>query len=93
MSDFNIVNLNEFTWQLNVALMGGVFAVFSLIYNEKYIYYGLITVGFGVSAHVVYKFFEWIFRKNGTENKHYFIAHIANALLVVAWFIILRYIY
>ena len=83
MSDFNIVNLNNFTWQLNIAIMGGAFTVFSLIYNETYIYYGLVTFAFGVTAHVVYKFFEWIFLKDGTESKHHWITHMANVILVV----------
>lgn len=93
MSDFSIVNLNNFTWQLNIAIAGGVFAVFSLIYNEKYINYGLMTFAFGVSTHVIYLFFEWIFREKGPANKHYWIAHLANALLVVAWLSVLLWIY
>jgi len=92
MSSFTL-NLGDFTWQLLVAAMGGAFAVFSMVYNESYIYYGLVTFGFGVSAHVVYKFFEWIFRKNGPDNKWYWTAHLANALLVVAWMKILFCIY
>lgn len=93
MSNFNIINLNEFTWQLNVALMGGAFAVFSIIYDKEYIYYGLVTFAFGVTGNVVYKFFEWIFRKTGTENKWYWTAHLANALLVFGWIKILLCIY
>lgn len=58
MEKFSIVNLNEFTWHLNVALMGGVFAVFSLIYKDQYIYYGLITFAFGVSGHIFCKIFD-----------------------------------
>ncbi|MDP3975954.1 MAG: hypothetical protein Q8P95_03480 [bacterium] len=92
MSGINI-NIGDFTWQIIIAAMGGAFAVFSMIYNEEYIYYGLVTFGFGVSAHVVYKFFEWIFRKNSTVNKYYWLAHLANAMLVAAWIIILLWIY
>ena len=83
MEKFSIVNLNDFTWQLNVALMGGTFAVFSLIYNEHYIYYGLTTFAFGVSGHIGYKFFEWMFRKDGTNSKYYWLAHLFNAVLAV----------
>ena len=93
MSDFNIVNLNNFTWQLNIAIAGGAFAIFSMIYNEEYIYYGLVTFVFGVTAHVVYKFFEWIFRKEGSENKHYWMVHLANALCVASWLTVLLLIY
>lgn len=93
MSDFNIVNLNNFTWQLNVALLGVAFAIFSLVYNEKYIYYGLVTAAFGISGHIVYLFFEWIFLKEGTKSKYYWLAHLANATLLVAWIAILLLIY
>lgn len=89
MSNFNIINLNEFTWQLNIAFAGGVFSVFSLIYNEKFIDYGLVTFAFGVTAHVVYKFFEWIFNKNGVKSKCYWITHLANAILVAIWIYLL----
>lgn len=68
MDKFSIVNLNDFTWQLNIALMGGIFAVFSLIYNEYYIYYGLVTFLFGVLGHIAYKLFEWIFREKSINK-------------------------
>ena len=93
MDKFSIVNLNNFTWQLNIALMGGAFAVFSLIYNEYYIYYGLFTFAFGVSGHVTYKFFEWLFRKGDADNKYYWFAHLANAALALAWIKVLVYFY
>lgn len=93
MSDFNIINLNNFTWQLNIAIAGGTFAVFSLIYNEHYIYYGLVTFAFGVLGHAVYKFFEWIFRKEITENKYYWTAHLANTLCIAVWIVTLLIIY
>ena len=50
--------LGNLTWQLDVSLIGGVFAVFSLIYNDSYIYYGFITCAFGIFGHIIYKFFE-----------------------------------
>lgn len=93
MSDFSIVNLNNFTWQLNIAIAGGAFAVFSLIYNEKYIYYGLITFVFGVCSHAIYLFCEWIFREKSTGSKYYWIAHLVNALVVAAWLSALLWIY
>jgi hypothetical protein len=93
MDKFSIVNLNEFTWQLNVALMGGVFAVFSLIYNEYYIYYGLFTFAFGVFAHVVYKTFEWFFLQETTNQTYYWLTHVANVILTLAWFKVLTCFY
>lgn len=82
---YNFINLNEFTWQLNTAILGGTFAVFSLIYNDYYIYYGLFTVVFGVLAHVVYLFWSWIFRESQTKNKHYWLVHISNVGLSILW--------
>ncbi len=93
MNKFNIINLNEFTWQLNIAIMGGTFAVFSLVFDEKYIYYGLVTFAFGVTTHVFYKFFEWIFRKDGTANNWYWITHMANVFFVFAWIKVLLCVY
>lgn len=93
MERFSIVNLNDFTWQLNIALMGGAFAVFSLIYNEQYIYYGLVTFAFGVFGHIIYLFWEWVFRKDGTENKYYWLAHLSNVTLAAVWIKLIIYLY
>jgi hypothetical protein len=93
MEKFSIVNLNDFTWQLNIALMGGAFAVFSIIYNEYYVYYGLTTFAFGVSGHVLYKFWEWIFRKDGVNSKYYWVAHLSNIALSIVWIKIVICIY
>ncbi|PIR76594.1 MAG: hypothetical protein COU32_01310 [Candidatus Magasanikbacteria bacterium CG10_big_fil_rev_8_21_14_0_10_42_10] len=92
MSDYNIINLNQFSWPLNVAIMGAAFSVFSLIYNDEYIYYGLITVAFGVTTHVIYKFFDWFFKSDET-NKKYWVVHLAHFLMVVAWLTVLYCIY
>lgn len=89
MDKFSIINLNDFTWQLNVALAGGVFAVFSLIYNDFYIYYGLVTFAFGVVGHIIYKFWEWVFREGDTKNKNYWITHLTNLILAAAWIVIM----
>jgi len=89
MKEFNFINLNDFTWQLNVAIMGGIFAVFSLIYDVSYIHYGLITFAFGVAAHTVYIFFEWVFRKKGTNSKWYWLAHLSNSIFIIVWILVL----
>ena len=62
------INLNNFSWQFNIALMGAVFSVFSLIYNEYYIYYGLITFAFGVFGHIFLLFSNYMFMKDGKES-------------------------
>ncbi len=92
MSNINI-NFNDFTWQLIIATLGGAFAVFSLIYNDYYIYYGLTTFAFGVSAHIMYLFFSWVFNKKGTESKWYWLTHLSNAIFAVAWIKVLVFIY
>lgn len=93
MKDFNVINFNDLTWQLNIAIIGGAFSVFSLIYNDYYIYYGLITFVFGVTCHIVYKFMEWVFLKDGTSSKYYWITHLSNALFSFIWILVLVYIY
>ncbi|MEK7227966.1 MAG: hypothetical protein AAB681_01255 [Patescibacteria group bacterium] len=95
MDKFSIVNLNNFTWYLNVALIGVVFSVFSLIYNEYYIYYGLITFGFGVLGHIVYKFFSWLLRE-GMENENYrgyCFLHLSHLILAIAWIKVIICVY
>jgi putative Mn2+ efflux pump MntP len=81
---FSIINLNAFSWHLNVAIMGGAFAVFSLIYNEYYIYYGLITFVFGIFGHITSRFVDWFF-KDGEKSDKYWIAHIPNVILGLIW--------
>ena len=93
MKDLNIINFNDLTWQLNIAILGGTFFVFSLIYNDYYIYYGLVTFAFGIIGHVFYKFMEWIFRKDNTQNKYYWITHLINAILSFLWILTLVIIY
>jgi hypothetical protein len=90
MSDFNIVNLNGFTWMLNVAIMGAVFSVFSLIYNPYFIYYGFTTFAYGVFTHVVFKIFEWKAKEN---NIYDWLSTIVNTVLTIIWLIILIVIY
>lgn len=93
MSNFNVVNLNEFTWQLNVALAGGIFAVFSLIYNEYFIYYGLVTAVYGVVTHILHLFSGWFFNERGVDNKYYWAAHVANLVPTLLWVAVLNCIY
>jgi len=89
MKDFNIINLNQLTWPLNAAIGGAVFAVFSLIYNEYYIYYGLFTVVFGIVGHISVLFFEWYFHIDAdhkyVDQKYYWVAHITNVIFAMVW--------
>ena len=85
--------MEDFTWQLNVAVMGGIFSVFSLIFNEYYVFYGLITFAFGLVGHIVYEFFESALLENSAKNNYYWTAHLANLILAIGWIKILTYIY
>ncbi len=80
-------NLDKLTWQLLIVMLGFVFAIFALIYNDYYIYFGLFTILFGVIGHVVFKCLEWIFREKNDEQKWAWIIHLANILLTTAWFL------
>jgi len=75
---------------LNVAIIGSVFAVFSLIYNDYYIYYGLITAGYGVFAHVVFKLIE---NKIDEKNKWGWLSAASNIIITIIWILVLVKIY
>jgi hypothetical protein len=42
MDKFVFMDLNKLTWQLDTAIAGGVFSIFSLIYRPEFIYYGFL---------------------------------------------------
>jgi len=93
MEKFVFIDLNKLTWQLDVAIAGGIFSIFSLIYRPEYIYYGLLTFAFGVVGHVIYLFWEWIFcfKHHKTPDKiphydpFYPAVHLTNLLLSAYW--------
>ena len=95
MKDSNFIDFTKLPWQLNIAIMGGVFAVFSLIYNDQYIYYGFVTFAYGLLAHVVGRFFEWaLFSKEARySGKHWWIFHVTNFVLFFVWIFVLIRIY
>lgn len=83
-----ILDLTKLTWQLNIALIGAIFSAISLIYNEKYIYYGFVTFLFGVVSHFFGTWFDFAY--NGDEQKKkrarfYYV----QTLLFVIWIVIL----
>ena len=86
MGEFNIVNLNNFSWMINVAIIGAVFSVFSLIYNDYYIYYGFITVVYGIVAHVIFKL---IHSKIKEDSSHGWLSAVSNTLVTAIWIIVL----
>jgi hypothetical protein len=94
MREFNFINLNEFSWHLNIAFVGVAFAVFALIYDQYFIYYGFITFMFGVLAHIASKFIYWIFPEpEGVHNNFGWVAHIVNVFLAVLWLITILFVY
>ena len=81
-------DITKLTWQLNVALAGGIFAVFSLIYNPNYIYYGFITFLYGVIAH----FIDILFRHIPDEkNCKYPTFFILQSILMISWILIMLF--
>ncbi len=90
MEKFNIINLNEFSWPLNVALMGLTFSVFSLIYNEKYIEFGLVTFLFGVMTHALHLLSSKLFDE---KSKYYWIVHMFTIVPTIGWIAIIICLY
>ncbi len=87
--DFNkLVNLNKLTWMLNVALTGAVFSIFSLIYNDYFIYYGFITFVYGIVAHLLGNTFDYFIK-----GKIKYINIVFQCILIFIWVYVLIKIY
>jgi hypothetical protein len=83
-------DLTKVTWPLNVALAGVVFSIFSLINDTHYIYYGFITVLFGVTGHFIDQIFAfWLVNKRW----RFPVLFILQALLIIGWVVSLIWIY
>ena len=79
-----------------MAIGGVVFSIFSLIYNEYYIYYGFFTVAFGILGHAAVLFFDWYFHIDQdhkyVDQKYYWIAHTIYFVLFAVWmFLVSRF--
>jgi len=74
-------------WQLNIALIGAVFSVISLIYNDKYIYYGFVTFFFGVVSHFFGTWFDFVYADDKQKDKRAKF-YIVQSVLVLAWLIL-----
>lgn len=87
-----IPDLTKLAWQLNVALIGAAFSAISLIYNEKYIYYGFITFLFGVISHFFGTWFDFLYKddEQRTKKKNFY---IVQSFLILAWIGILLIIH
>ena len=93
MENFNIINMNKLTWHLNVAILGGVFSVFALLYNDYFIFYGFVTFAFGIFSHGLIKFSEYIFLEKKDNKKTSWIPYFLNILLTIGWITIILIIY
>lgn len=79
-----IPDITKLAWQLNVALIGAIFSAISLIYNEKYIYYGFVTFLFGVISHFFGTWFEFVYsgdEQKAKRAKFYFV----QSVLILVW--------
>ena len=93
--------LADTTWQLWVAIMGAVFAVFALIYRPEFIYYGFLTFAFGIIAHAVFLFWELVlrilFELAPAKRVSYFavclLEHLSNFVLAWTWLSCIRFFY
>lgn len=86
----NIPDITKLTWPLNIALIGAVFSVFALIYNPYYIYFGFITLVFGVIGHLIDNMYNSWLKEEGWKPKFVFISQI---ILTGVWILTLLIIY
>lgn len=86
--DIKIPDISKIAWQLNIALVGAVFSTFSLIYNDKYIYYGFITFLFGVISHFSSTWFEFVYSTEDKRAERARFYYIQTALILI-WLVVL----
>lgn len=87
-----IPDITKLTWQLNVALISAAFSAISLIYNEKYIYYGFVTFLFGVISHFFSTWFDFVYEDKEQRTKRAKF-YIVQSFLVFVWIGTLLIIY
>lgn len=80
--DIKLPDFTKVHWQLNIALVGAVFSIFALIYNDKYIYYGLFTFVYGVIGVSILPAVEGLFPNNKWRN--YLVIQTVLTLLWIA---------
>lgn len=86
--DLKTPDISKLSWQINVALIAAAFSVISLIYNEKYIYYGFVTFLFGVISHFVSTWFDFVHSGDEQKKKRTGFYYL-QTLLFVIWIVIL----
>jgi hypothetical protein len=78
--DIKVPDFTKLTWQLNVAIIGAIFSVFCLIYNDKYIFYGFFTFVYGVVGSSLLPAIEHAFPKRVWRNYL-----VVQSTLTVIW--------
>lgn len=78
--DINVPDITKLHWQLNVAFIGAIFSVFSLIYNDYYIYFGFLTFLYGIAGLTLLPSIEQLFPRHKWRN---FI--IVQSILTILW--------
>lgn len=78
------------SWPFNVALVGAAFSVFSLIYNDKYIFYGFMTFIFGILCHLADTTYRFWLKDKGWKSSF---VYISQLILTVLWILLLIFIY
>lgn len=86
--DVKIPDFTKLHWQLNIALLGAFFSIFSLIYNTHYIYYGFFTFVYGVIGTSLLPAIEKLHPKNILRNYL-----IIQSLLTIFWIVSCLLIY
>ena len=81
-----IPDISKLRWQLNVALMAVAFSIISLIYNDKYIYYGFLTFIFAVISHFFGSWFDFMYKD---DNKKGNLFLIVQSIFIIVWVILL----
>lgn len=89
--EVNFPDFSKQPWQLTVVLAGALFSIFSLIYDDKYIYYGLVTFVYGIVAQFCGAGYDYFISKSSTSKPALFF--IPQVVLIFAWIVILLRIY
>lgn len=89
--EIRIPDFTKLTWNLNVALIGAIFSVFALIYNEQFIYYGFTTTVYGIAGHILSLAYD---NKLITNNKKGLaLLFSSQCIMLIMWFVVLVMIY
>lgn len=78
--EIRVPDITKVHWQLNVAFVSAVFSIFALIYNDKYISFGLLTFAYGVIGTSLLPAIESLYPQNKFRNYL-----VIQSILTVIW--------